>query len=44
MATYSVEIQHQGTVHTIAVDEQDTILAAAQAAGLDLPTDWKSVE
>ena len=38
MATYSVEIKHQGTVHTIAVDEQDTILAAAQAAGLDLPT------
>ncbi len=38
MATYSVEIKHQGTVHTIAVDEQETILAAAQAAGLELPT------
>ena len=38
MATYSVEIKHQGTVHTITVDEQDTILATAQAAGLDLPT------
>ena len=38
MATYSVEINHQGTVQTIAVDEQETILAAAQAAGLDLPT------
>ena len=38
MATYSVEINHQGTVHTIPVDEQETILAAAQAAGLELPT------
>ncbi|ESA34690.1 ferredoxin (2fe-2s) [Leptolyngbya sp. Heron Island J] len=38
MATYSVEIKHQGTVHTITVDEQETILAAAQATGLDLPT------
>ncbi|MEM8615241.1 MAG: 2Fe-2S iron-sulfur cluster-binding protein [Cyanobacteria bacterium P01_H01_bin.105] len=38
MATYSVEIQHQGTVHTIPVDEQETILTAAQAQGLDLPT------
>lgn len=38
MATYSVEINHQGTAQTITVDEQETILAAAQAAGLDLPT------
>ncbi|MEM9266554.1 MAG: 2Fe-2S iron-sulfur cluster-binding protein [Cyanobacteria bacterium P01_F01_bin.13] len=38
MATYSVEIHHQGTIQTIAVDGQQTILAAAQAAGLDLPT------
>lgn len=38
MATYSVEINHQGTVHTIAVDGEETVLAAAQAAGLDLPT------
>lgn len=38
MATYSVEIKHQGTVHTITVDEQETILAAAQATGLELPT------
>ena len=38
MATYSVEIKHQGSVQTITVDEQETILAAAQAAGLDLPT------
>lgn len=38
MATYSVEINHQGSVHTIAVDETQTILAAAQEAGLELPT------
>lgn len=38
MATYTVEINHQGSVQTINVDEQQTILAAAQAAGLDLPT------
>lgn len=38
MATYSVEINHQGTTQTITVDEKQTILEAAQAAGLDLPT------
>ncbi|MEM7061759.1 MAG: 2Fe-2S iron-sulfur cluster-binding protein [Cyanobacteria bacterium P01_B01_bin.77] len=38
MATYSVEIKHQGTVQTITVDEQQTILEAGQAAGMDLPT------
>ena len=38
MATYSVEINHQGTVQTITVDEQQTILDAAHAAGIDLPT------
>lgn len=38
MATYSVEIIHQDTVHTLTVDEQETILEAAQLAGLDLPT------
>lgn len=38
MATYSVEINHQGSVHTIEVDEKQTILEAAQAADLDLPT------
>ncbi len=39
MATsYTVEIHHQGASHTIAVPEDQTILAAAQAAGLDLPT------
>jgi ferredoxin len=38
MTTYSVEIHHQGNVHTLSVDEHQTILAAAQEAGLDLPT------
>ncbi|MEO1401737.1 MAG: 2Fe-2S iron-sulfur cluster-binding protein [Cyanobacteria bacterium J06635_1] len=38
MATYSVEIHHQGDVHTLSVDESQTVLAAAQEAGLDLPT------
>lgn len=35
---YTVEIQHQGTAHTLQVPEDQTILAVAQAAGLDLPT------
>lgn len=35
--TYTVEIQHQGSTHALAVAEDETILAAAQAAGLDLP-------
>ncbi|MBF2036725.1 MAG: 2Fe-2S iron-sulfur cluster binding domain-containing protein [Leptolyngbyaceae cyanobacterium T60_A2020_046] len=35
--TYTVEIHHQGTLHTIQVSEDQTILAAAQDAGLDLP-------
>ncbi|MEM8806438.1 MAG: 2Fe-2S iron-sulfur cluster-binding protein [Cyanobacteria bacterium P01_G01_bin.38] len=38
MATYSVEIHHQGDVHTLSVEENQTVLAAAQEAGLDLPT------
>ncbi|PSN20172.1 ferredoxin [filamentous cyanobacterium CCP5] len=39
MATiYSVEIHHQGGTHTIEVPEDQTVLAAAQDAGLDLPT------
>jgi ferredoxin len=38
MATsYTVEINHQGTTHTISVPEDKTVLAAAQEAGLDLP-------
>lgn len=35
--TYTVEIQHQGSHHTLLVPEDQTILEAASAAGLDLP-------
>lgn len=35
--TYTVEIQHQGSLHTLQVPDDQTILAVAQAAGLDLP-------
>lgn len=35
--TYTVEIQHQGQTHTLTVSETQTILSAAQDAGLDLP-------
>ncbi|HEY9738176.1 MAG TPA: 2Fe-2S iron-sulfur cluster-binding protein [Trichocoleus sp.] len=35
--TYSVEINHQGTTHTLSVSADQTILTAAQDAGLDLP-------
>ncbi|HIK44011.1 MAG TPA: 2Fe-2S iron-sulfur cluster binding domain-containing protein [Leptolyngbyaceae cyanobacterium M65_K2018_010] len=38
MATcYTVEISHQGSTHTLSIPEDQTILSAAQAAGLDLP-------
>lgn len=38
MATsYTVEIHHQGTSTTLSVPDDQTILDAAQAAGLDLP-------
>jgi ferredoxin len=36
--TYTVEIHHQGNTHTLAVPENQTILAAANDAGLDLPS------
>lgn len=36
--TFTAEINHQGTVHCIQVPEDQTVLNAAQAAGLDLPT------
>ncbi|MEO1067665.1 MAG: 2Fe-2S iron-sulfur cluster-binding protein [Cyanobacteria bacterium J06638_6] len=36
--SYTVEIHHQGTTQTITVPDDQTILAAAQAVGLDLPT------
>ncbi|MFM7424505.1 MAG: 2Fe-2S iron-sulfur cluster-binding protein [Elainella sp.] len=35
--THNVEIQHQGQTYSLSVPEDQTILAAAQAAGLDLP-------
>ncbi|MBD2384138.1 2Fe-2S iron-sulfur cluster-binding protein [Cylindrospermum sp. FACHB-282] len=36
--TYTVEINHQGTIHTLQVPENETILSVAQSSGLDLPT------
>lgn len=35
--TYSVEIKHQGTTHSLSVADDQTVLAAALAAGLELP-------
>lgn len=35
--TFTVEIEHQGTTHTLTVAADQTILAAAQEAGIDLP-------
>ncbi|MGB3297119.1 MAG: 2Fe-2S iron-sulfur cluster-binding protein [Phormidesmis sp.] len=40
--TFTAEINHQGKVHSIQVAEDQTILSAAQAAGLDLPTSCNS--
>jgi ferredoxin len=36
--TYTVEIHHQGQVHTIQVAEDQTILEAADLASLNLPS------
>jgi len=36
--TYTVEINHQGTTYTLQVPENETVLNAALATGLDLPT------
>ncbi|WP_088893980.1 2Fe-2S iron-sulfur cluster-binding protein [Leptolyngbya ohadii] len=36
--TYTVEIRHQGTTHTLSVPDNQTILEAAAAAGLELPS------
>ena len=36
--TYTVELQHQGSIHTLQVPENETILSVADAAGLDLPS------
>ncbi|OCQ99534.1 ferredoxin [Nostoc sp. MBR 210] len=35
--TYTVELLHQGKVHTLQVPETETILSVAEAAGLGLP-------
>ncbi|MBE9129334.1 MULTISPECIES: 2Fe-2S iron-sulfur cluster-binding protein [unclassified Coleofasciculus] len=36
--TYTVQINHQGTTHTIEAPEDKQILKAAYAAGIDLPS------
>lgn len=36
--SYSVEILHQGTTHTIHVPAERTVLEVAHEAGLDLPS------
>ena len=36
--TYTVEISHQGTVHTIQVSADQTVLEVADAAELNLPS------
>lgn len=36
--TYTVEIHHQGEIHTIEAPEDKTILRSAGAAGIYLPT------
>lgn len=36
--TYTVEIHHQGSTHTIEVPEDQKILSVASAAGIDLPS------
>lgn len=35
---YTVEIQHEGQTHTLQVPDDQTILAVAQTAGLNLPS------
>jgi ferredoxin len=36
--TYTAEISHNGSVYTITVPDDKTVLVSAQAAGVDLPT------
>ncbi len=38
MATYTVEILHQGQTHKIEVSDAQTVLEAANKLGLDLPS------
>jgi ferredoxin len=35
--TYAVEINHQGKIYNLQVPENETILAVAEAAGLEMP-------
>ncbi len=36
--SYTAEIHHQGQTYSIPVQSDETVLSAAQAAGLDLPS------
>jgi ferredoxin len=36
--TYTVQIQHEGKTHTLEVPENQTILQAADTAGIGLPS------
>ena len=36
--TYTIEFNHQGNTHTLEVREDQIVLKAAEAAGLDLPS------
>ncbi len=36
--TYTVEINHAGSIHTVSVPDDKTILTAAIEAGVDLPS------
>lgn len=36
--TYTVEIHHQGSTHTLQVPDDQTVLAVAEATGLKLPS------
>jgi ferredoxin len=40
--TFNVELVHQGQTHTFTVPEDKSILRAATAAGLDLPSSCNS--
>jgi ferredoxin len=35
--TYAVKLNHQGKIYNLQVPENETVLAVAEAAGLDLP-------
>jgi ferredoxin len=37
MATYNIELQYEGQTHHLSVPEDQSILAAAQEAGINLP-------